>query len=149
VWLDRQRSLRNHGTGGEVIVLKPLGHRILIQPDEAPQYDGLILLPEHRDHISTSGTVIALGPGGSKVRYDARQRAFREALEIIKDGYSIDQNRILARIGTPDPVREVAVGDRVAFDSESGLKIAENGVEYLILNEDDVVVIVNETEAVA
>jgi co-chaperonin GroES (HSP10) len=139
------------------VALKPLGHRILIQPDEQPDYDGLILLPEHRDHVSTSGTVIALGPGGSQVRYDARQRALRQAIDVICQGETPSEvttvtvliNRVRTMLGTPDPVREVAVGDRVAFDSESGLKISENGVEYLILNEDDVVVIVNENEAVA
>jgi co-chaperonin GroES (HSP10) len=134
------------------VALKPLGHRILIQPDEQPDYDGLILLPEHRDHVSTSGTVIALGPGGSKVRYDARQRALRDIRAWLSTRASHGCN-CLAELeeiqGTPDPEHELRIGDRVAFDSESGLKITENGVEYLILNEDDVVVIVNETEAVA
>lgn len=132
-------------------MIRPTGHRILIQPDEQPTHSDLVLLPEHRDFVATSGTVIALGPRGSKVRYEARQRALREAAEALirHEAWNGYVNDVLALAGSPDPEHEIAVGDRVAFDSESGLRIVENGVEYLIMNEDDVVVIVDEKESAA
>lgn len=131
-------------------MIRPTGHRILIQPDEQPEQDGSILLPQHRDFIATSGTVVAIGPRGSKVRWEARQRAIREVVEFLRNNGGVSslwQTEILKMIGTPDPEHEIRVGDRVAFDYESGLRLTENGIEYLIMNEDDVVVIVEETEA--
>ena len=140
-------------------MIRPTSHRILIQPDEQPERDGLIELPQHLEFVATSGTVIAIGPRGSKVRYEARQRALRDAASAIEQLDFVDGilrstkaailNGVLKLIGTSDPEHELHVGDRVAFDSESGLRITENGTEYLILNEDDVVVIVDESEAVA
>jgi co-chaperonin GroES (HSP10) len=132
-------------------MLKPTGHRILIQPDEQPEQDGAILLPQHRDFVSTSGTVIALGPRGSKVRWEARQRALREAADALIrcEAWTGYVNEVLKLIGSPDPEHDVSIGDRVAFDSESGLRLVQDGIEYLILDEDDVVVIVEESEAVA
>jgi co-chaperonin GroES (HSP10) len=135
-------------------MIRPTGHRILIHPDPQPEQDGAILLPQHRDFVATSGTVVALGPRGSRVRWEARQRALREAADHLHHiwgstwGPSVT-NVVLKLIGSPDPEHEIAVGDRVAFDSESGLRVTENGIEYLIMDEDDVVVIVEESEAIA
>lgn len=144
--------------------LRPTGHRILIQPDEQPAHatfegcDGTILLPEHREFVATSGTVIALGPRGSRVRWEARQRAVYDVLRTLDEHRALWNGNvtplevtscILRLIGSPDPEHEIAVGDRVAFDSESGLRLFQDGMEYLILDEDDVVVIVDEGEAVA
>lgn len=133
-------------------MIRPTGHRILIQPDAQPEHEGAILLPQHRDFIATSGTVVAIGPRGSKVRWEARQRAIREVVEMLREQGGVSslwQTEILKLVGTPDPEHEVRVGDRVAFDSESGLRLSENGVEYLIMDEDDVVVIVEEAESAA
>ena len=41
------------------------------------------------------------------------------------------------------------VGDRVAFDADHGVALTVAGEPYLILEHDDVVVIVNESEAAA
>lgn len=131
-------------------MIRPTGHRILIRPDEQPEADGAILLPQHREFVATSGTVVAIGPRGSKVRWEARQRALREVYVMLREelpGYGF--SAVLKMIGSPDTEHEITIGDRVAFDSESGLRLTENGVEYLIMNEDDVVVIVEEAEAVA
>lgn len=136
-------------------MIRPTGHRILIQPDEQPAQDGAILLPQHREYVSTSGTVIAIGPRGSRVRWEARQRALQEAAAALECttrgpyGSPFSVETVLKMIGTPDPEHEITIGDRVAFDSESGLRLIRDGVEYFILNEDDVVVIVEEAEAVA
>jgi len=131
-------------------VLRPTGHRILIQPDEQPETEGAILLPQHREYIATSGTVVAMGPRGSFIRWEARQRALRDVVAAMHSkGLSSHVDDVLKMIGSPDPTHEVSVGDRVAFDSESGLRLIENGVEYLILDEDDVVVLVEESESAA
>ena len=131
-------------------MIRPTGHRVLIQPDEQPESEGDILLPQHREFVATSGTVIAIGPRGSRIRWDARQRALREVIaEIGKYGQDRTVNLVAKMLGSPDPEHEVKVGDRVAFDSESGLRLVESGVEYLILDEDDVVVIVEEKESAA
>jgi co-chaperonin GroES (HSP10) len=133
-------------------MIRPTGHRVLIQPDEQPEQSGDILLPQHREFVSTSGTVIAIGPRGSRIRWEARQRAIREVVELLREQGGVSslwQNELLKLIGSPDPEHEIRVGDRVAFDSESGLRLFQDGIEYLILDEDDVVVIVEESEAVA
>lgn len=131
-------------------MIRPTSHRILIRPDEQPESDGEILLPQHRDFVATSGTVIAIGPRGSKVRWEARQRALRDVIaEIGKYGQDRTVNLVAKMLGSPDPEHDIKIGDRVAFDSESGLRITESGVEYLILNEDDVVVIVEEKDNAA
>jgi co-chaperonin GroES (HSP10) len=130
--------------------MRPTGHRILIQPDEQPTHSDLVLLPEHRDFVATSGVVVAMGPRGSKVRYEARQRALRDAVDALSERWGpAVVNAVVALIGSPDTEHEIKVGDRVAFDSESGLRVCQDGVEYLIMDEDAVVVIVEETEAVA
>jgi co-chaperonin GroES (HSP10) len=131
-------------------VIRPTGHRILIQPDEQPEQTGAILLPQQREFVATSGTVVAIGPRGSRVRWEARQRALREAADLIhSEAFPVLLNSVLRLIGTPDPEHEIKVGDRVAFDYESGLRLTENGVEFLIMDEDDVVVIVEESESAA
>lgn len=136
-------------------MMRPTGHRILIQPDEQPTHSDLVVLLEHRDFVSTSGTVVAMGPRGSQIRWEARQRALRQAaaaLECTKRGpygSNFAVETVLKLIGSPDSVHEIKIGDRVAYDAESGLRIIKDGTEYLILNEDDVVVLIDDAEAVA
>lgn len=137
--------------------LRPIGHRILVKPDAQPDetVSGLIL-PQDHDHVPVSGTVVAVGPGGSQVRYQARQRAIRDCVEVVESttrqfgpfaALQILREEVSALLGTSDPTREAQVGDRVAFAQESGLKMSEDGEDYIILNEDDVVVMVNEEQA--
>ena len=137
-----------------------LGHRVLIKPDEQPDSESGILLPQDRDWVSTSGTVVQVGPGGSKLRYDARQRALRAALDAIQkphgstndwfhSGIRIAVERVTALLGTCDPPQDLQVGDRVAFDSDHGVAMTIDHEPYLILNMDDVVIIVDEAEEAA
>lgn len=142
-------------------MLKPLGHRLLVQPDAQPdQTESGILLPQDHDHVPVSGTVVAVGPGGSQLRYQARQRAIKDCCEIVESALTqfghlaalrIVRDEIAGLLGSSDPQREVQVGDRVAYPVECGLKVTEDGAEFVILNEDDVAVIVIEQpqEAVA
>jgi co-chaperonin GroES (HSP10) len=136
-----------------------LGHRVLIQPDPQPdQTTSGLILTEDREWVPTSGTIVQVGPGGSKLKYDARQRALKAALEAIaREHYSTNEwfhsgiraatDRVRALLHTCDPASDVKVGDRVAFDGDTGLAIDVGGESFLILNQDDVVIIIEEAEA--
>lgn len=141
--------------------MKVLGHRVLIRPDDQPAqtHSGLILT-EDREWIPTSGTVVQVGEGGSELAYRARQRALKAAIEAIAKphgatndwfmgGIRAATERITALLGTFDPPTDVHVGDRVAFDGDTGLAITFDGEPYLILKQDDVVIIVHEAEEAA
>lgn len=136
--------------------LRPTGHHILVKPDAQPDTSGVIILPQDHDHIPMSGTVVALGPGGSLVRYQARQRAIKDCIEVVESAVRmftptaalrVVLEEVAGLIGTSAPEREMQVGDRVAFAAESGLSFSEDGESYIILNEDDVVVVVGEEVA--
>lgn len=137
-----------------------LGHRVLIKPDPQPERSGDLLLPEHRDWVSTSGTVVQVGPGGSRMRFEARQRAIQECIDAIQRshgstndwfhaGIKIATERCLALLATTDPALDVQVGDRVAWDADHGHAITIGEEQFLILNMDDVIVIVQEAEEAA
>jgi co-chaperonin GroES (HSP10) len=138
-----------------------LGHRVLIKPDAQPaKTDSGLILTEDREFVATSGTVVQVGPGHSKLKYDARQRAIRACLEAIArphgatndwfhGGIRVATDRVTALLGTCDPNPDVQVGDRVAFDGDTGLSISVDGEPYLILNHDDVVIIIQEAEEAA
>jgi co-chaperonin GroES (HSP10) len=138
-----------------------LGHRVLIVPDAQPaQTDSGLILTEDREWVATSGTVAQVGPGGSKLKYDARQRALKAAIEAIQrphqstnewfhGGIRQATERVAALLGTYDPPQDVQVGDRVAFDGDHGVKMTVDGEPYLILNQDDIVIIVQEAEEAA
>lgn len=128
--------------------LLPTGHRIIVKPDAPPELSASgLILPDDRDHVPVSGTVIAVGPGGSRIRFQARQRALRDAAEILESTISqfgnlaplmIARDEIGGMIGSRDPEHELRVGDRVVFPAECGLAVTEDGADYVILNEDDV-----------
>lgn len=135
--------------------LRPLGHRILIQPDQPDTESAAgLVLPESRDHVPVSGTVIAVGNGPAR---DARIRkaTITRCMGIIDE---------LAEMGVRDPQEyraeleryrqqaerfpsDIAVGDRVVYPIEAGLTLTEDGATYIVINEDDAVVIVPEATA--
>jgi co-chaperonin GroES (HSP10) len=137
-----------------------LGHRVLIAPDPQPEASSGIVLPQDREWVATSGTVVQVGPGEPKLTYDARQRAIRACLEAIQrphqstnewfhGGIRVAIDRVTALLGTYDPPVDVQVGDRVAFNGDHGERLAVGGEQYLILNQDDVLIIVQEAEEAA
>lgn len=93
--------------------IKPLGNRVLIQRAKAPTTKGGILLPDSAQQKPKEGTVVAVGPGKS------------------------DDN------GKVQPL-SLKVGDKVLFSSYSGteVKTQDNGEDYLILAEDDILGII-------
>jgi co-chaperonin GroES (HSP10) len=140
------------------MALKPLGHRILIQPDEpAPVTDAGIVLPDDRDHVPVSGIVVAVGDGPER---DARIRSasILRCMAIVEEIAETDDSKALT--AAVDEMRRyrnhcerladsIRVGDRVAYPVECGLKMSEDGNEYILLNEDDAVVIATEESEAA
>lgn len=92
--------------------LKPLGDRLVVQPQEQEQMtaSGLVL-PETAKEKPQQGTVLATGPG----RRD-------------DDGDRIDL--------------DVAVGDTVLYAKYAGTEIKIDGKKYLIMKESDILAIV-------
>ncbi len=89
--------------------IKPMGNRVLVKRSQVKATKGGILLPDSAQEKPKQGEVIAVGPGK------------------IEDNGKI----------TPMSVR---VGDQVLFTAYAGaeVKTDEQGVEYLIMSEDDV-----------
>lgn len=126
-----------------------LGHRVLIRPDEQPsRTDSGLILTEDREWIATSGTVVQVGQGGSLLAYKARQRALKAALACINEA-DTPYADVFNLLGTSDPEPDVQVGDRVAFDADTGLAFSFDGEPLLILNQDDIVILVEEAEEAA
>ena len=57
-------------------MIRPFRSRVLIQPDEQPKSQGGIELPQDREWVATSGTVVQVGKG-SKERYDWKETPWR------------------------------------------------------------------------
>jgi len=106
--------------------------------------------------VPVSGTVVAVGSGGSLVRYQARQRAIRDCCAVLESTIGtfghlapLTQARedVAAMLGTSDPERDLHVGDRVVFPEDVGLALEEDGEKYILLNEDDVAAVAAEEVA--
>lgn len=146
-------------------MLQPLGHRVLIKPDVQPETSaGGLILPEDRDHVPVSGQVVALGPGGSLMKFKARERALSAAAKAIRAAYaetSEDDSPVLMTdhetVNAPglwaayeivecmrnlfDPERDIKVGDFVVFPAEVGFHVNHEGEAYILVNEDDIAVL--------
>jgi co-chaperonin GroES (HSP10) len=145
---------------GELMALKPIGNRILIQPDEQPAAtDSGLVLPTDRHHIPTSGIVVAVGDGPAR---DARIReaTIARCMAIVVElsyGLHVDADETVNDIVTElrryknqaEKFDSLHVGDRVVYPVESGLAITEDGQQYILLNEDDAVVVATEEETAA
>lgn len=149
--------------------LKPVGHRILVTPDtQDDQTASGLVLPGDRDYVPVSGIVSAVGDGPER---DQRIRlaCIARCMSIVEElGESVESKQRhcdsecdeawqLAR-DIVDEMRRyknqveqfdgtLQVGDRVVYPAESGLKVSQDGQDYILLNEDDVVVIATEEAA--
>jgi hypothetical protein len=93
-----------------------------------------------------SGTVVAVGNGPA---CDAKIRAaaIKRCLTMVED---VDEVAALrAYLAQAERFDSLNVGDRVAYPVECGSVLTEDGISYIVLNEDDVVVLVTEQEAAA
>lgn len=139
--------------------LRPIGHRVLVLPDAQPETSASgIVLPQDRDHVPVSGSIAAMGPGGDRLRFDARQRAIADCLEFIDSAIRsfgtiapllVVRAEVAGLQGSAHPERALHVWDRVVYPAEAGLRVTEDGQDYILLNEDDVVAIATEEEAAA
>jgi co-chaperonin GroES (HSP10) len=135
--------------------LIPHGFSVLIEPDPPPEQtdSGLILMPEDRTHMATSGVVVAVGKG-SKRLWDERQKAYRKALAAIDrlivspmDVVLNARDAVWMAMQEREPTPSVHVGDRVVFAAEAGLTVNDDGKDYILLEEDRVVIVVEEEES--
>lgn len=94
-----------------MIVLKPLGDRVIVKVIEAEEKTrGGIILPDTAKDKPQEGEVMAVGPG-----------------RVLDNG-----NRV-----TP----EVKVGDRVIFSKYGGTEVKVEDTEYLIIRDSDLLAI--------
>lgn len=140
--------------------LRPLGSRVLIEPDEKlTESIGGLVLPDNRDHVSHSGTVVAVGDGPKRDQA-IRAATIERCLSRLKTrgdhcftGYDMDNVERILREYKADVERpieaQVRAGDRVAYSAETGLTFSEDGRQYLVMDEADLVVLVEEQECVA
>ena len=138
-------------------MLRPLHHRILVIPDEQPtETETGLILPDDHDHVPVSGTVAAVGPSGSRLRFEARQRAIRDCCETIDRvaqtfqqpaALQVAREEVASLLGTWDLEHDICEGARVVFPVEAGHEMTQDGVRYILLNEDDVAVIADEVAA--
>lgn len=142
-------------------MLKPLGHRILVKPDgQDEQTASGLVLPGDRDYVPTSGTVVAVGDGperDARIRSKTISRCVGVVAELTEGAsVSVEVDKlvydILAELGRYKNQVErfeagLRVGDRVVYAAESGLKLTEDGQDYILLNEDDAVAVATEEVA--
>ena len=144
------------------IGLKPLGHRIHVQPDRPPTETTSGLLIPNSAHIPPmSGTVIALGDGPER---DAKLRArlLTRLLDLLheadvetaskEDALALVRRELSAYVTGLEPEHLVALGDRVVFGPYSGSDVVlGEDVEHatLILREDDILAVLDPAAEVA
>ena len=144
--------------------LRPLGHRIVVLPDQQDDTSASgLILPTDRHHVPTSGTVIEIGDGPAAAQ-KVRQAVVARCMAIVTEletqyeanGSAVhmlatairDEMRRYRNITAPLE-GSITVGDRVVFPVESGLNVDVDGVRHLILHEDDVAVIAVDDEVAA
>lgn len=141
--------------GGSVRVL---GHRVLIKPDtpETETESGLVL-PEDRDHVATSGTVVAIGEDGSEQGYRAYQQGVRDCLAVIQCQESewnfpaslqVTREEV-AKMLRRHPDYDIGVGDRALFPADAGQDVTIAGESYILMPIDDVLATVSASERAA
>lgn len=93
--------------------LKPLGDRVVIQPEEDADSTspGGIIIPDTAKEKPQQGKVVAAGPG-----------------RTTDDGSVLDMG--------------VSVGDSVIYSKYAGTEYSQGGTEYLIVRESDILAVV-------
>lgn len=93
--------------------VKPLGSRVVVKRSEAKTTKGGIILPDSAQEKPKQGEVIAVGPGKTDEQ------------------------------GKVTPIA-LTIGDQVLFSSYAGSEFkSDDDHEYLILNEDDIIAVLN------
>jgi co-chaperonin GroES (HSP10) len=130
--------------------VRPLGHRVLVQPDPDPvTTTSGFLIPETSAIPKMSGRVIAVGNGPER-EARLRARVLRKVLHMADACAGLDDfrsalQRYLAAASVP--LRVVQVQDRVLFSDSAGYEVVtgeDRQASVLVLAEDDVLAIVEE-----
>ena len=125
--------------------MKPHGPRVLVKPDAQPEAsDSGLVLPQDRHHVPTSGTVVALGDGSRRLQ-QVRTMVIEKCLRLVRDPEGQAALRTY-RDECRDTYHTVSEGDRVVFAVESGLNVERDGESYVLLHEDEIVIVDKEPE---
>jgi co-chaperonin GroES (HSP10) len=132
-------------------MLRPLGSRILVKPDIAPDQtaSGLLIPDSSRKDPEMSGTVVAVGRGpdsATKIRTATIARCMRILDEVanrvplsalhlqLMDAFAAYQIEQVDASGLKE-------GDTVCFPYTAGQKLNVDGESYITLREDDCVAV--------
>lgn len=123
-------------------MLKPLGDRILVRPEEPDKHEGVIELIEDSKEPTRMGTVLAIGNGPEQQLKMARAVVERMHAWLHSTGLaftmSSDYEDGLAEIrNSLQPTSELKPGDLVIF-GESAVPITLDDTEYLMVREQDI-----------
>lgn len=131
--------------------MRVIGDRVLValppEVDEVTTASGLVLVRDpDKYQTPTRGIVVALGEKTGEINLDDARTAVRELLvnpcyDYYKGsliGAAVDE--VLAAMAPAS--FDVAVGDCVIFPRASGEEIEQDGIQYVILRESEIIGIV-------
>lgn len=104
---------------------KPLGNKILVEPNAVADKIGSIYLPENAKEKSLEGTVITLGTG--------RRDKDGNRITFVSD-YGDGQH---ARVSP----FEIKVGDKILYGKFAGTELEIGGKKFNLIHADDVLAI--------
>ena len=116
----------------------PKGDRVLVKPDviEETTPGGIVIPNEHRDKhqlAQMAGVLVAIGPDAWKDRVTDIERVIDGELRLVER----------RTMGYSEPFAQV--GDRVCFAQYNGRNFeGEDGVQYRLLNDEDITATVSE-----
>lgn len=135
-------------------MIRPTGDRVLValppREDVTVSAGGIVLVKDpDRFYAPTRGIVVALGEKTGTVDLD-EACAVVEEFQGSEDFIGGDKVFTALRALAPAPF-EVVVGDCVIFPQSAGEEIHDNGIDYVILREAEIIGVVEpiqkETEA--
>jgi chaperonin GroES len=105
--------------------LHPFNHLQRVAMNLKPLYDRVVVKPIEADEVSAGGIII---PDAAK------EKSTKGEVVAVGEGKALDNGSLRAP--------KLKVGDKVIYGQYSGSSYKQDGVEYKILKEDDVLAIV-------
>lgn len=129
-------------------MLKPLGNRLIVRPEPAAteSASGIVFPDTYGKPPAMSGTVVSVGRGPATA-HRVRQATIARCVQILNDvadqvpaaALRMEAEDAFARYAVEDvTLAEVSEGDYVAFAYTAGCKMAVDGDELIVMNEDEV-----------
>jgi co-chaperonin GroES (HSP10) len=133
-------------------MIRVLGDRVLValppRDDETTTASGIVLVKDpDRFYTPTRGIVMQVGEKETRVEMDDVRDAVRDFIESddamgwTKRGLSDALSEVIAKTA-PAPF-DVAVGDCVLFSASAGDQITQDGIDYVLLREDEILGVVD------